>query len=464
MKRLLTLAAAALAFSAQAQVSNPSFENPGYPIVMDGAGSVPGWFHSAGNPLVSNEAGGYDSEHAAKLASSDISANAIVGSTNFTPGNTYNVSFWVRTPECQRGNLSVWAANGMKPGSTGVGQSQLITTYNASTGGAWKQVTTTFTPEICMNQIHFFLDGRECPAIMYIDEVDVECLPGTNIVPNHDFENNTGGSFGNGDVANWDASHYTPSLFGGTGNNWAWMWSYSGDGEGIFASAAIQAGITYEVSYRVRTNTPPNPANFFIIAASGLTPNTAWGPPPSPSPSQVIDTDAMGATYNSWTTVTTTFTATNNFTQILIYPLMNGAATGGVQAELEIDDIVIRRACQRPCLLEETIDPVEVKFRDATRSLEPANVDALGLSDERVAPIQAYPNPASDVVKMEILRPTMEGGVVRILTLQGKEVDQIRLEKGQTNVEWQVPAGLQGGMYIMRMDGDNASTPLMIQK
>ncbi|HAA20104.1 MAG TPA: hypothetical protein DCR93_11030 [Cytophagales bacterium] len=469
MKRVFTLMAMLIAISTQAQVSNPSFEIPGFPVVIDGTGAVNGWFHSAGNPLVSNEVLGYQSEHAAKLASSDQARNGIVGSTNFTPGNTYLVSFYVRTPKCQPGQLAVYAANGMKPGSTGASQSQLITNYGATTGGSWQLVQVTFSPRFCFDQIHFLLDGRECPAIMYIDEVDVECIPGDNIVPNHDFEDNTGSDFGSGDVTDWQTSHYTPTLFGGGGNNWAWMWSYSGDGEGILANATFNAGVTYEVSYRVRTNTPPNAANFFLVATNGITPSTAWGAPPAGVPQQTIDSDAMGGVYTTWQTVTTTFTATNNYSQLMIYPLMAGGPTGGVQAELEIDDIVIRRACRRPCFVEVTIDPIELPGKlqgrgEPTRTVEPADVQALGLSNERMVPVQVYPNPVRDAVTMEILRPAAQQRIVRILSLQGEEVAQLKVAQGQTKVEWKVPAGLQNGMYFMAIDGQNAAAPILIQK
>ncbi|MEL6535879.1 MAG: T9SS type A sorting domain-containing protein, partial [Bacteroidota bacterium] len=311
------------------------------------------------------------------------------------------------------------------------------------------------------------------PAIMYIDEVDVQCIPGSNIVPNHDFEDNSGTDFGSGDIADWTSSHYTPTLFGPqpttSGNNWAWMWSYSGDGEGILANVNFQAGVTYDVSYRVRTNIPPNPANFFLVATNGIAPNTGWGPAPTGSPQQTIDTDAMGAAYSTWQTVTTTFTATSNYSQLMIYPEMIGGPTGGIQAELSIDDIVIRRACLEPCRVKNTIDPIKDEIGlfgrgTPTRTLEPADVNALGLSNEDVMPVQVYPNPVQDVVTMEILRPALHTRTVRILSLQGEEIAQVKVAKGQSKVEWQVPASVKNGMYFMVIDGQSAASPIMIQK
>lgn len=157
-----------------------------------------------------------------------------------------------------------------------------------------------------------------------------------------------------GDMVNgWSVMHGTPTLFGNdcpTSANGCsiWMWTYSGSGEGVFTCFNFLQGQTYELCLWVRnTNNVSNGGHLMIYAANNIAGN-GFTPPPISGPNlQVIDTSFTNN--QTWTQLTFLFTPTQNFNQLLLYPLMRNPPVGGqFQYELQIDDVRITAATGVP--------------------------------------------------------------------------------------------------------------------
>ncbi|MEP2935126.1 MAG: T9SS type A sorting domain-containing protein [Gilvibacter sp.] len=168
-----------------------------------------------------------------------------------------------------------------------------------------------------------------------------------NLLLNGDFSLSScggGNAFQSNCVTNWDDNDGSPSLHGYPGNPYAWMWSYGGNGEAISANFNFVAGTSYDISFRVRTddlNTGcdivANFATINLIATN--TPGNVTG---SPSGEAIFQSPA--APYlNTWTTITTTYTAVASSTKLWVFPYML-QTDGTCQVEMSIDDICITEA------------------------------------------------------------------------------------------------------------------------
>lgn len=155
---------------------------------------------------------------------------------------------------------------------------------------------------------------------------------------------------GNQCVANWQASHGTPTAMGTIGGNtWAWMWSYGNKGEGIMTNYNFQVGQTYQISFRVRATTNISNPNATVLssqllmrATSGLT-STSSTTIPTPSSVQTIWSNTVANVGSTWITVDIPFSPSTNFSQLWFYPLMtaSSAENGHAQIQMEVDDIAI---------------------------------------------------------------------------------------------------------------------------
>lgn len=151
-------------------------------------------------------------------------------------------------------------------------------------------------------------------------------------------------------VANWIASHGTPTAMGAVnGNTWAWMWSYGNTGEGIMTNYNFQVGQNYQISFRIRATTNISNPNSTVLnstvlvrATSGLT-STNSTSIPTPSNVQTIWSDTVGNVGTAWRTISIPYSPSNNYSQLWLYPLMeaSSASNGFAQIQMEVDDIAI---------------------------------------------------------------------------------------------------------------------------
>lgn len=163
----------------------------------------------------------------------------------------------------------------------------------------------------------------------------------------------TGNGFNtnNNCVQGWQASHGTPTVMGNPSTNtYAWLWSHSNTGEGIFTNYNFIAGRTYQISFDVKTSTNINNPNQTVLnstanirAVNGLSSTTNTGIPAPLSGGQQVWQRTIGSNINNWSTITISFTPTQNFSQICFYPLMtaNSSRNGNAQVQMEIDNISI---------------------------------------------------------------------------------------------------------------------------
>lgn len=188
-----------------------------------------------------------------------------------------------------------------------------------------------------------------------ICQLQAQCTNPPSFIINGDFSTHNGsGDFKNPDVLGWYASHGTPSVSIGTNNNKAWMWSRRlwqlgghAYGEGIFTCYNFGNGKTYEVTMDVKTR---NAGRIIVKAANGLTQNVSTSSPGGKL-SNIVTTASQSiaddnTAYSTTTTVTYTFTANQNFRQLLIYPANTVNST---QFELAVDNIEVREII--PCVL-----------------------------------------------------------------------------------------------------------------
>ncbi len=163
---------------------------------------------------------------------------------------------------------------------------------------------------------------------------------------------NQADAFSLGCVQGWNASHGSPTIFGSGNTTRAWMWANSSNrGEGIATNFNFVAGKTYTISYDIRkttqgTNVNPGNSRAILRATTGLnviayttTANVGGDPiPAAPSGSEIVHSSLMSTNLNgAMQTVTTQFTATQNNSQLWIYPSRSRRG----QVNLEIDNLKI---------------------------------------------------------------------------------------------------------------------------
>ncbi len=75
-----------------------------------------------------------------------------------------------------------------------------------------------------------------------------------NLLINGDFNSSTCDGIGTSCVPNWYIGGWSPTIFDLSSNPYAWMWSYGGIGEAIYANFNFVMGVTYDISFSVRTD------------------------------------------------------------------------------------------------------------------------------------------------------------------------------------------------------------------
>jgi len=435
-----------VSMNSQAQI-NGSFEN----LTGTNFGSafasnqVTGWRQSHGTPSIFGGAPG-QGQRSAWMWSYSGRGEGIVQNYSFAPGSVYTITFWVKTNNPD-GNFYLQAANNVPNGTTtastfpSVSSKQLI--YSAGlVFNNWQQITVTFTPNALYSQlwIYPYLSGSPVngQAEVQIDGINIEvCTPVSVLVPNYSFEKMSGTDrvrpFSNGQVPGWTQSHGTPSMFGGApgqGNNSAWMWSYSGRGEGIVTNVNFQAGTTYQIKYWVRT--AETDGAFYFKAANGVPAGASTSiVVPSVSSQQTIVNSAL--IFPKWVERTVIFTANANYSQLWIYPLLQGLPTNG-QAELQVDAIRIETVCKGRRTTEETIDlPIEKE------KIEQKVQEGLG--------VKVYPNPITTQVTVALPKAVTKAEVVIYDLNNGKKVSSFVVTPASN--QWQVPATVKAGTYQM---------------
>lgn len=197
-------------------------------------------------------------------------------------------------------------------------------------------------------------------ALVYAQSNDSNCInpPSTIINPSLNTNGSVLGDMNDGNPANtveaWFVSHGTPSLSQNAptngGQNSIWMWSHNifqttdPSGEGIYTCYKFEQGQTYTVCLWARNTNQVDSGKLMILAANGLTPQTASNVPILSS-SQIISNTYFHSA--EWTEVSFTFTADSNYNQLWIYPDYNEGIFyfGDPQYELEVDLITINECC-----------------------------------------------------------------------------------------------------------------------
>ncbi len=183
--------------------------------------------------------------------------------------------------------------------------------------------------------------------IILINSFFFSNIANSQIIVNENFEGATctgNSAFNNGCVAGWQANDGSPSINGNNTNN-AWMWSFGGNGEAISTNANFIAGRTYSVRFSLRTdlrnnniaNNAMQTGQVFMVATNnaGVVTNNPNG--------DVIWNNTIGGNYfQNWQNITLCFTATQNTTQLWIYPFWNNPnGNQNNQVEMSIDNISI---------------------------------------------------------------------------------------------------------------------------
>lgn len=218
---------------------------------------------------------------------------------------------------------------------------------------------------------------------LFVQQVSFsQCANGDCSTANMDFEPNA--YFVSN--ADWQASHGTPSV---SPNN-AWMWSANGIGEGInYHSYNFVAGrqycITIVATTVVRGGGLADPNAYFkMIATQGdVIGGGGTALPALPSPNQLIANENWNATGPpSTNSYTYTFTATNNFDNLWIYPYSSTMP-------------VVELTLKRLIICDVTPEPCAIKFK-------------IGLSEQgggdTAITVQSDPIPLGGVVTMNIIK------------------------------------------------------------
>ncbi|NOQ72583.1 MAG: T9SS type A sorting domain-containing protein [Crocinitomix sp.] len=158
----------------------------------------------------------------------------------------------------------------------------------------------------------------------------------------------------NNHLTNWNVSHGTPTPFSSPTTN-MWMWSYAGAdsirGEGLYTDFNFVSGNTYEVCYDLwRDGTSNDTSEFHVEIVNGLVPSPGtWASIPTPPSSQALTTQPWVNT-GVWVTITETFTAGANYSQLWLYPRLDGLPNW--QAACRIDNVCIKDVVTDPCDFE----------------------------------------------------------------------------------------------------------------
>lgn len=147
-------------------------------------------------------------------------------------------------------------------------------------------------------------------------------------------------------VPNWSRSHGSPQIFPGTPSslNVAYMWADHQAGEGLFAGYTFVPGKMYTLTIRANATGPSN-GSLRLYATNNLTEPVGTGCGgffPTLSPSQQIPVTLL--VNQGWMEYSATFTANNNYSQLLMYPV---GVLGGAQMNLYVDYVTL---CPAECV------------------------------------------------------------------------------------------------------------------
>lgn len=178
------------------------------------------------------------------------------------------------------------------------------------------------------------------------------CSTPPTAIQNGEFISSGFGNLNSSIINDWYVSYGSPTVKNencpGSSGASVWMWSYSGGGEGIFTCFRFEQGITYDVSLWVKNTNYVDQGNLKVMASK----NFSFGTPsPSPTTTQIISANFSHS--STWTQVKYTFTANDNYTRLLIFPLMTiGPINGTDQYELVVDKVeVVKNNAIGPVLL-----------------------------------------------------------------------------------------------------------------
>ncbi len=203
---------------------------------------------------------------------------------------------------------------------------------------------------------------------------------------NGDFQTYTGAitqgnTWINNNLDNWSVSHGTPSA---NSNLSIWMWSYSSYGEGVYTNYNFVAGQEYQITYDLYQSTDANPtAEFFVRLNNNLTPSSSGNAVPSTAGTQLVSNLAWSLS-GVTTTITETFIAGSNFSQLWFYPYLTGGPTPN-QASCTIDNITIQQVISCPCTVNAVFESQQIsgcvyEFLDASSAGTNPNNQVIGYS------------------------------------------------------------------------------------
>ncbi len=177
---------------------------------------------------------------------------------------------------------------------------------------------------------------------------------------NGDLNTHNGGviasnSYINANVPNWFVSHGSP---GYNGTKFNFLWSYFNFGEGVFTEYNFVMGSTYDITFDIELNALGAPGSIVYVRATDNI-NPYYGgsntqSPPNISPNELVYTQGWSPTGAS--TVSVSYTPTDDYSQLWFYPLLTtNPPSGYQQAVLQLDNVCIVQANTPPVAICESI-------------------------------------------------------------------------------------------------------------
>ncbi|OJJ23682.1 hypothetical protein BKI52_04835 [marine bacterium AO1-C] len=405
-------------------------------------GTVPDWKQSHGTPTITGGAPGQGA-FSALMWSHSGRGEGIVQNFLFEAGETYQLTFWVRTKN-PNGNFFVKAANNVPAGTTtGESLPNVSSQQSIFTGGmnysTWQQVTTTFVAHTNYSQlwIYAYLNSppRNGQAEVSIDGIQVlkkTCEFVDKNITNNGFENVTGtplsNAFALGHVTDWQQSHGTPEIRQGVsshGNYSAWISANNRFTEGIVRRVAFTAGRTYRISFWVKGNTQHS--SQIILKAAHSVPSSTFPLIPSAGGEQILF--SKSANFDQWTLQTVTFTPNIHYSQLWFYAIMGHTSN----LEVGIDQVVVE---EEVCTFTNPIIRTtrqEVVIEEIPQVLN-ANI---------------YPNPTAKTIKVALPSATKQVNISLFNASTGKRVAGFTMNRSQS--EWVIPENIKDGVYLVVM-------------
>lgn len=280
-----------------------------------------------------------------------------------------------------------------------------------------------------------------------------ECPPDDccNLIFNPDFEVTEGditiaGSFEQGMVCGWDASHGSPQMrYDDQGNyNYVWMWNEAeSKGEGIFTDLVkpVVIGETYKLRFEFKTNPEigdhgtNNILKIFVCLTTANLPSNNDNGAGEPTPffdnvmteyNSLIIYSSEWATTNNWEEITVNgIIPYKSYDKLVIFPISlilgDPQIPGSFQAWLSIDNIELREVtCNDDIVIPQvTINPVqdiclgeEIQFSaqiDVMTALEYLWNFGDGTTSTQISPIHTYSSAGDYSVTLEVVSYNLLG-------------------------------------------------------